>query len=125
MKKSRFTESQIIGILKEVEAGRTGLEVHREHGISEQTLYRWKKKYGGMEASELLGDFPLGGDGPDPLAQLAKTTLGRVVEERVGLIERAEVDRGPIIFGQRRECSREKRLLLPAEMIAVRTNELV
>jgi putative transposase len=52
MKKSRFTESQIIGILKEVEAGRTGLEVCREHGISEQTLYRWKKKYGGMEASE-------------------------------------------------------------------------
>jgi putative transposase len=52
MKKNRFTESQIIGILKEVEAGRTGLEVHREHGISEQTLYRWKKKYGGMEASE-------------------------------------------------------------------------
>ena len=52
MKKSRFTESQIIGILKQVEAGRTGLEVCREHGISEQTLYRWKKKYGGMEASE-------------------------------------------------------------------------
>jgi putative transposase len=52
MKKSRFTESQIIGILKEVEAGRTGLEVCREHSISEQTLYRWKKKYGGMEASE-------------------------------------------------------------------------
>ena len=39
-------------ILKEVEAGRTGLEVCREHGISEQTLYRWKKRYGGMEASE-------------------------------------------------------------------------
>ena len=51
MGKSRFTESQIIGILKEVESGRTGQEVCREHGISEQTLYRWKKKYGGMEAS--------------------------------------------------------------------------
>ena len=46
MKKSRFTESRIISILKEVEAGRTGLEVCREHGTSEQTLYRWKKKHG-------------------------------------------------------------------------------
>jgi len=52
MRKSRFTESQIIGILKQVESGRTGQEVCREHGISEQTLYRWKKKYGGMEASD-------------------------------------------------------------------------
>ncbi len=52
MRKSRFTESQIIGILKEVESGRTGQEVCREHGISEHTLYRWKKKYGGMEASD-------------------------------------------------------------------------
>jgi len=52
MRKSRFTESQIIAILKEVESGRTGQEVCREHGISEQTLYRWKKRYGGMEASD-------------------------------------------------------------------------
>lgn len=52
MTRIRLAESQIIGILKEVEAGRTGLEVCREHGISEQTLYRWKKKYGGMEASD-------------------------------------------------------------------------
>ena len=52
MRKSRFTESQIIGNLKEVESGGTGQGVCREHGISEHTLYRWKKKYGGMEASD-------------------------------------------------------------------------
>ena len=52
MRKSRFTESQIIGILREVDSGRTGQEVCREHGISEHTLYRWKKKYGEMEASD-------------------------------------------------------------------------
>jgi putative transposase len=52
MKKSRFSEEQIIGILKQHEAGRRVPELAREHGISEATIYTWKSKYGGLEVSE-------------------------------------------------------------------------
>ena len=52
MKRKRYTEEQIIGILKEHEAGVTVQELVRQHGMSEQSFYRWKSKYGGMEVSE-------------------------------------------------------------------------
>lgn len=52
MKKSRYTEEQIIGILKQHEAGVKTADLCREHGISEATFYNWKSKYGGMEVSE-------------------------------------------------------------------------
>ena len=53
MKKSRYTESQIITILKTVEAGRQVKDICREYGISDATYYNWKAKYGGMEASDI------------------------------------------------------------------------
>jgi putative transposase len=52
MKGSRFSEEQIIGILREHEAGAKTAEVCRRHGISDATFYKWKAKYGGLEVSE-------------------------------------------------------------------------
>ena len=52
MKTKRFTEEQIIGAVKQVEAGRTAIEVGGEMGVSKHTIYAWKAKYGGMNVSE-------------------------------------------------------------------------
>lgn len=53
MKKSRFTETQIVAILKMADAGMKVKDLCREHGISEATYYHWKSKYGGLEASDV------------------------------------------------------------------------
>ncbi len=52
MKRSRFTEEQIIGILREQEGGQSTADVCRRHGISPATFYKWKAKYGGLDVSE-------------------------------------------------------------------------
>ena len=53
MKRSKFSESQIITILKAVETGRTVADVCREHEIAQTTYYKWKQKYGGMQAPDI------------------------------------------------------------------------
>ena len=52
MKRTRFTEEQIIGVLKEAETGAKTADMARRHGVSEATIYNWKSKYGGLEVSE-------------------------------------------------------------------------
>ncbi len=53
MRKSRFTEAQIIGMIKEQEAGMPTVDVCRKHGLSQGTFYKYKSKYGGMEVSDV------------------------------------------------------------------------
>lgn len=59
MKRKRYTEEQTISILKEHEAGASVPDIARRHGVAENTVYRWKSKFGGMEVSEAkLPDMP-------------------------------------------------------------------
>ncbi len=54
MRKSRFSEGQIVGILKELKTGTKAVDLCRKNGISEATLYSWRSKYGGLETSDLI-----------------------------------------------------------------------
>lgn len=54
MRKSRFTEPQIVGVLKQLKSGVKAAELCRKHGVSEATLYNWRAKYNGLEVSDLV-----------------------------------------------------------------------
>ena len=58
MKTSRYSEEQIIGFLKQAEAGMPIKELCRKGGFSDATFYKWRAKFGGMEVSDLRGDYP-------------------------------------------------------------------
>jgi putative transposase len=78
MKRSRFSEEQIIGILREHEAGAKAGDLCRKHGLSEATLYNWKARYGGMDVSEAKRLRALEGENARLKKLLAETMLDNV-----------------------------------------------
>ena len=79
MRKSRFTEAQIIGMIKEQEAGMPTAEVCRKHGLSQGTFYRYKSKYGGMEVSDVAKLRAMEDDNARLKRLLADTMLDNAV----------------------------------------------
>ena len=79
MKRSRFTEEQIIGILREQEAGVPVADLCRKHGLSSPTFYKWKAKYGGLDVSEARRLKALEDENAKLKRMLADTMLDNVV----------------------------------------------
>lgn len=77
MRQKRFTEEQIIGVLKESEAGAKAREICRRHGISEQTFYRWRSKYGGLDVNEARRLKQLEGENRKLKQLVAELTLDK------------------------------------------------
>ncbi len=80
MKRSRFTEEQIIGILREQEAGVATAEVCRRHGVSSATFYKWKARFGGMDVSEARRLKALEDENAKLKRMLADAMLDRAIE---------------------------------------------
>ena len=78
MKRTRFSEEKIIGVLKEAEAGMKTADLARRHGVSEATIYNWKAKYGGLEGSEARRLRELEGENAKLKRLLADTMLDNV-----------------------------------------------
>src|ERR687895_555451 len=77
MKRKRYSEAQLIAILKEVDAGASVPEVARRHGVAEHTIYRWQSKCGGMEVSEATRLRELAGENAKRKRRLAEAELER------------------------------------------------
>ena len=86
MRKSRYSEEQIIGILREHEAGASVTDLSRRHGVSQQTIYRWKQKYGGLELSELRRLKQLEAEN----ARLKKLVADQALDNQRGTRERVQ-----------------------------------
>jgi putative transposase len=80
MRKSRFTEEQIIGILKEHHAGLSAAELCRKHGSSDATFYKWRAKYGGMDVSEARKLKALEEENARLKRLLAESVMDRAIE---------------------------------------------
>ena len=112
MRRSRFNEEQIIGILKEHQAGRELAELCRKYGISDATLYKWRSKYGGLEVSEAkrLRSLEL------PLADGDRRC--RKIPPLIGCLLLMELNAFPVLGYKRRNrvlrgCSNPRRMKLP------------
>ena len=93
MRKSRFTEAQIIGMIKEQEAGMPTAEVWRKHGLSQGTFYKYKSKYGGMEVSDVAKMRSLEDENAKLKRLLADTMLDNVVpKDLLGKSQRRQVN---------------------------------
>ena len=109
MSKSRHTEAQMIGALKQVEAGRKVEDVAREVGVSKHTLYAWKAKYGGMDVSQAqeakqLREAEEAGGGPESGQRSAAVGDPKKRLELVALKAAVEQVRAEYAFSQRRAC---------------------
>lgn len=82
MKRKRFTEEQIIAILKEAEAGAKNQDVCRKHGITETTFYKWRSKFGGMQVSDAKRLKGTGNGKPKAEAVAGRSALGQCGAER-------------------------------------------
>ena len=84
MKRTRFSEEQIIGVLKEAEAGAKTADLARRHGVSEATIYNWKSKYGGLEVSDARKLRALEDENAKLKKLLAETMLDNAILKDVG-----------------------------------------